>query len=128
MSKGSGTKIRAKNPIPKPTAKAHRLGLDGSVQGRPIDRPRNDLPRFDPKRDYVYSLGAGPQKGLVIENNLVFRTWAAAGLVDTETFAPGAASPARDAATGRIGYITKDHYGNDRYVGAAADVGAVESH
>jgi hypothetical protein len=35
-------------------------------------------------------------------------------------------SPVRDAATGRIGYITEDHYHQDRYRGAAADVGAVE--
>ncbi len=56
----------------------------------------------------------------------MFRTWAEAGLVDTRTFMPSRKSPARDAATGRIDYITKDHYNHDRYVGAAADVGAVE--
>lgn len=100
-------------------------GPDVTVKHNLVIEPEADAP-FDPKRDYVYHPGAGPQKGLVVENNLVFRTWAAAGLVDTETFAPGERSPARDAATGRVGYITKDHYGNDRYAGAAADVGAVE--
>jgi hypothetical protein len=43
-----------------------------------------------------------------------------------KTFTPSRASPARDAATGRVGYITRDHYNNARYVGAAADLGAVE--
>jgi hypothetical protein len=41
-------------------------------------------------------------------------------------FIPLATSPAKDAATGRVPYIAKDHYGNERYVGVAADVGAVE--
>ena len=90
-----------------------------------VIEPEADAP-FDPKRDYVTHLGAGPQKGLVIENNLVFPTWAAAGLVDTETFAPGDHSPVRDAATGRVRHITRDHYHNRRYEGPAADIGAVE--
>ncbi len=59
-------------------------------------------------------------------NNLVFRTWDEAGLVDTKTFMPSKTSPALDAATGRIDYITRDFYNHERYVGAAADVGAVE--
>jgi len=101
-------------------------GPNVTVKHNLVIEPEADAP-FDPKRDYVYHLGAGPQKGLVVENNLVCRTWAEAGLVDTETFAPGERSPARDAATGRIPYIAKDHYGNARYVGAAADLGAVES-
>ena len=29
---------------------------------------------------------------------------------------------------GRVGYITTDHSNRERYAGAAADVGAVESH
>ena len=74
----------------------------------------------------MYHLGAGPQAGLVVDNNPVFPTWAEAGLTDTETFRPLKTSPARDAATGRIGHITEDHYHHDRYQGAAADVGAVE--
>jgi hypothetical protein len=32
----------------------------------------------------------------------------------------------KDAATGRVNYITKDRYNQNRYEGAAADVGAVE--
>ena len=79
-----------------------------------------------PTRNYVYHLGAGPQPGLTVDNNLVFTTWAEAGLVDTKTFMPSAKSPVRDAATGRVDYITKDHYNHDRLEGAAADVGAVE--
>jgi hypothetical protein len=35
-------------------------------------------------------------------------------------------SPVKDAATGRIGYITEDHHHRDRYQGAAADLGAAE--
>jgi len=100
-------------------------GPDVTVKHNLVIEPEADA-SFDPKRDYVYHLGAGPQKGLVIENNLVFRTWAEAGLVDTETFTPGATSPVLDAATGRIPYLTTDHYGSDRYAGAAADIGAVE--
>ena len=49
------------------------------------------------------------------------------GLVDLESFAPSKTSPARNAASGRVPYITKDHYGNERYRGAAADLGAVEA-
>ncbi len=101
-------------------------GPDVTVKHNLVIEPEADVP-FDPKRDYVYHLGAGKQTGLVVENNLVLRDWAAAGLVDTETFTPTAASPARDAATGRVSYILKDHYGNDRYQGAAADIGAVEA-
>jgi len=41
-------------------------------------------------------------------------------------FVPSATSGVKDAATGRVPYIAKDHYGNERYVGKAADVGAVE--
>jgi len=101
-------------------------GPDVIVKHNLIIEPEADAP-FDPKRDYVCHLGAGPQTGLVIENNLVCRTWAEAGLGDTETFTPTATSRARDAATGRIPYITQDHYGNNRYAGPAADFGAVES-
>jgi hypothetical protein len=90
-----------------------------------IIEPDCDTP-FDPKTNYVYHLGAGPQPDVVAENNLVFRTLAEAGLADAVKFVPLATSPARDAATGRVAYIAKDHFGNDRYVGAAADVGAVE--
>jgi len=91
-----------------------------------IIAPEADAP-FDPRQNYVYHLGSGPQPDLVVENNLVFETPAQAGLVDTVEFVPSKASPARDAATGRVEYITKDHYNHDRYQGAAADVGAVES-
>jgi hypothetical protein len=91
-----------------------------------IIEPEADTP-FDPARNYVYHLGAGKQTGLVVENNLVFSTWAAAGLVNAETFVPSGNSPAKDAAVGRIDYITTDHYGHERYEGSAADIGAVES-
>ncbi|HEY3322539.1 MAG TPA: choice-of-anchor Q domain-containing protein [Planctomycetota bacterium] len=86
--------------------------------------PEADAP-FNPKKNYVYQLGAGPQPGVVAENNLVFPTLEAAG-VDAETFMPSKTSPAHDAAAGRIEYITTDHCNNNRYAGKAADVGAVE--
>jgi hypothetical protein len=98
---------------------------DVTIKHNLVIEPEADAP-FDPVRNYVYHLGAGPQPGVKAENNLVLRTWAEAGLVDTKRFAPSRKSPARDAATGRVSYITKDHYGNDRYLGAAADLGAVE--
>ena len=101
-------------------------GPNVTVRHNLIIEPEADVP-FDPKRNYVYHLGAGPQKGIVAENNLVFRTFAQAGLVDTKTFAPSPTSPVRDAASGRVGYILRDHLGRNRYVGAAADVGAVEA-
>ena len=87
--------------------------------------PECDAP-FDPKRDYVHLLGAGPQPGIVAEGNLVLRSWEEAGLIDQVGFAPSATSPARDAARGRIPYITRDHDGRERHAGASADVGAVE--
>jgi hypothetical protein len=99
---------------------------DVVVKHNLVIEPDCDMP-FDATTDYVCHYGAGPQTGIVVENNLVFRSWAEAGLVDTTTFAPGRGSPARDAATGKIAYITLDHDGHPRYVGAAADVGAVES-
>lgn len=100
-------------------------GPDVTIKHNLVIEPEADAP-FDQARNYVYHLGAGPQRGLTVDNNLVFKTWAEAGLLDTKTFMPSQKSPARDAATGRIGYITKDHDGHARYVGAAADVGAVE--
>ena len=90
-----------------------------------IIEPECDMP-FDPARNYVYALGAGRQPGLVAEGNLVFKSWAEAGLTDTVNFKPAATSPAKDAAPGRVEFITRDHDGHDRYVGPAADVGAVE--
>jgi hypothetical protein len=87
--------------------------------------PECDAP-FDPTRNYVYLLGAGPQTGIVSEGNLVCKTWEEAGLIDKVGFVPSATSPARNAVKGRIDFITKDHNGNDRYAGASADVGAVE--
>ena len=61
--------------------------------------------------------------GLTVENNLVFRTWAEAGLVDTARLScRPEKSPARDAATGRIGYIREDFFHRDRYAGGAADL------
>jgi len=101
-------------------------GADVAIRHNLIIEPEADAP-FDPRRNYVYHLGAGPQPGLAVENNLVFRTPALAGLVDTVQFVPSRSSPAKDAATRRIEYITQDHYNHDRYQGAAADVGAVES-
>jgi hypothetical protein len=90
-----------------------------------IIEPDCDTP-FDLQTNYVVHFGAGPQPDVIAENNLVFRTLAEAGLSDTVNFIPLATSPAKDAATGRVPYIAKDHYGNKRYVGPAADVGAVE--
>jgi hypothetical protein len=100
-------------------------GPDVTIKHNLVIEPEADAP-FDPLRNYVCHLGAGPQSGILAENNLVLRTWAEAGLVDADSFVPSWGSLARDAATGRVGYITKDHYGQNRYVGAAADLGAVE--
>lgn len=61
-----------------------------------------------------------------MDNHLVFPTWSQAGLADAESFTPLKSSPARDAASGRVPYITEDHAHHDRYMGTAADVGAVE--
>ena len=98
---------------------------DVTIKHNLVIEPECDAP-LDAARDYVCHLGSGPQSGLLVENNLVLRTWAEAGLADAKTFTPLRGSPARDAASGRVDYITKDHYGNNRYVGAAADLGAVE--
>ncbi len=100
-------------------------GPDVTVKHNLVIEPEADAP-FDATRNYVCHLGAGPQSGLAVENNRVFRTWAEVGLMDTKTFMPSPASPVRGAATGRIDYITEDYYGHARYVGAATDVGAVE--
>lgn len=89
-----------------------------------VIEPECDAP-FDSKRDYILSWGSGERPGVVATNNLVFPTLAASGLVDAVKFVPSAASPVKDAAKGRVPYITRDHYGNTRYEGAA-DVGAVE--
>jgi hypothetical protein len=101
-------------------------GPEVTIKHNLIIEPEADTP-FDPARNYVCHLGAGPQPGVVAENNLVFRTLQQAGVGDTSKFVPALTSPARDAATGRVGYITKDHHNQERYVGTAADVGAVES-
>jgi len=100
-------------------------GPDVTIKHNLVIEPEADAP-FDPATNYVYHLGAGPQTGLTVDNNLVLKTWAEAGLMDTKTFMPSPRSAVRDAATGRVGYITKDHYNNDRYANAAADLGAVE--
>ena len=100
-------------------------GPNVTIKHNLIIEPEADAP-FGPATNYVYHLGAGPQTGLTVDNNLVLKTWAEAGLVDTKTFMPSQRSPARDAAIGRVGYITKDHYNSDRYAGSAADLGAVE--
>ncbi len=87
--------------------------------------PECDLP-FDAARNYVYQLGTGPQPGVVVEGNRVYKTLAEAGLVDAVNFVPSKSSPVLDAVSGRVDFIATDHYGNERYVGAGADVGAVE--
>ena len=101
-------------------------GPDVTIKHNLVIEPEADAP-FDPARNHVYHLGAGPQRGVVAENNLVLKTLEQSGLVDAESFAPAPTSPARDAATGRVGYITTDHNNRERYAGAAADVGAVEN-
>jgi hypothetical protein len=100
-------------------------GPEVTIKHNLVIEPEADAP-FAPARNYVYQLGAGQQRGLIVENNLVFNSWAAAGLVNAETFLPSESSPVKDAATGRVDYVTTDHYGHDRYVGPAADMGAVE--
>ena len=101
-------------------------GPEVTIKHNLVIEPEADAP-FDPARNYVYHLGAGPQPGVVVQNNLVFKTLEQAGLVDSTSFMPAATSPAKDAATGRVDYIGKDAFGRERYVGAAADVGAVEN-
>ena len=100
-------------------------GPNVTIKHNLVIEPEADAP-FAPATNYVYHLGSGPQTGLTVDNNLVLKTWAEAGLVDTKTFMPSQRSPARDTAIRRVGYITRDHYNNDRYAGAAADLGAVE--
>ena len=100
-------------------------GADVTIKHNLVIEPEADVP-FDPAVNNVYHLGAGPQPGLVVQNNLVFQTWAEAGLVDTKTFMPSLTSPVKDAATGRVSYIESDYDDNPRYQAAAADVGAVE--
>ena len=117
---GRGRRPTARTPIAVRLVDVY--GPDVTIKHNLVIEPEADAP-FDATHNYVYHLGSGPQPGLGVDNNLVFRTWAEAGLVDTKTFLPSANSPARDAATGRIGYITKDHYNHQRYVGPAADVG-----
>lgn len=65
--------------------------------------------------------------GYCFHNNLVFRTLEPAGLEGTMSFMRAAASPAIDAASGRVGYNTTDHSGRERYAGATADAGAAEN-
>ena len=101
-------------------------GPNVTIKHNLVIEPEADSP-FDPATNYVYHLGAGPQTGLTMENNRVLKTWAEARLADANTFMPSLTSPARDAATGRVDYITKDHYNNPRYANAAADLGAVEA-
>jgi hypothetical protein len=101
-------------------------GPDVTIKHNLVIEPEADAP-FDPARNYVCHLGAGPQSGLSVENNLVFPTWSHAGLADAESFIPLKSSPARDAASGRVPYITEDHAHHDRHTGTAADVGAVEA-
>src|SRR5512137_1687574 len=101
-------------------------GPEVTIKHNLVIEPEADAP-FDPARNYVYHLGAGPQRGVVAENNLVFRTLEQAGVEDTTSFMPAATSPAKDAATGRVSYLTKDHYNRERYSGPAADIGAVEN-
>ena len=100
-------------------------GPNVTIKHNLIIEPAADSP-FDATKNHVYHLGSGRQEGLVVENNLVLRTWEASGLVDAVRFMPAEKSPATDGASGRVDYITKDHYGNSRYVGKAGDVGAVE--
>ena len=100
-------------------------GPNVTIKHNLIIQPAADSP-FDPNTNYVYHLGSGRQEGIVAENNLVFRTLAASRLVDAVRFSPSQKSPAADAAAGRVEYVTTDHYGHNRYVGKAADVGAVE--
>ena len=100
-------------------------GPDVTIKHNLVIEPEADVP-FDATQNYVYHLGAGPQPGLIVDNNLVFRTWVEAGLVDTKTFMPSAKSPVIGAAIGRICYITKDHYNHARYGDTSTAVGAVE--
>lgn len=81
---------------------------------------------FDSAHNYVYSLGTGQQSGLVVTNNLVYKTLALSGLSNAESFTPSATSPVKDASTGTVNYITDDFYHRPRYRGTAADLGAVE--
>jgi hypothetical protein len=100
-------------------------GPEVAIKHNLVIEPETDMP-FDPTRNDVYHMGAGPQRGVVAENNLVFRNLELSGLVDASSVAPASRSPARDAASGRVDYIAEDHNGQGRYAGAAADVGAVE--
>lgn len=119
----SRTAADSKDPYHAPLVDAY--GSDIRIAHNLIIEPEADRP-FDPARNYVYQFGTGGLTGIVAENNLVLKSWDLAGLADTVRFAPLATSPAKDAATGRVDYITKDHSGRNRCVGAAADVGAVE--
>ena len=101
-------------------------GSDVTIKHNLVIEPEADAP-FVPARNYVYHLGAGPQSGLSVDNNLVFPTWPQAGLADAASFTPQKSSPARDAASGRVPYIAEDHAHHDRYMGTAADIGAVEA-
>ncbi len=101
-------------------------GPEVTIKHNLVIAPEADAP-FEPTRNYVYHLGAGPQPGVVAENNLVFQTLELAGLADASSFTPRATSPVKDAAAGRVDYITKDHYNRERYAGPAADIGAVEN-
>ena len=95
------------------------------IQNNLVIEPEADAP-YKANRNYVFQLGAGPQKDVVATNNLVCKDLATAGLEDTVKFVPGPTSPALDAAIGRIDYILQDHYLQNRYVGGKADLGAVE--
>ena len=119
----SRTAADSKDPYCAPLVDAY--GSDILIKHNLVIEPEADVP-FDPARNYVYHIGTGDLSGIVAENNLVFKSWDLAGLADAVRFVPSRTSPAKDAATGRVDYISKDHYGNNRYVGAAADVGAVE--
>jgi hypothetical protein len=114
---------RSKDPYVGALVDVYGPGV--TIKHNLIVEPEADTP-FDPARNYVFHLGAGKQPGLIVENNLVFSAWADAGLVDMETFLPSEGSPVKDAASERVDYITTDHYGHERYEGAAGDIGAVE--
>ncbi len=81
----------------------------------------------DLRPNYVYHVGTelGPQPGVVVDHNIVFKSFSDSGLTDAERFIPSDSSSALNVA-GTVDYIKDDFYHRKRYRGGMADVGAVQ--
>ena len=76
---------------------------------------RKQMHRLTRRGIMSITLGAGPQRGVVAENNLVLRNPGSRRAGGHLEFCACGEQSCQGRATGRVGYIAKDHYNNDRY-------------